>query len=400
MQTVATRTPTRSEKSATSAPPRRRRFGPVLWVIGGLVGLFVLFVGLKALQFVTMKSAFSKMVPPPTTVTSAIVRQGEWQPTLRAVGSVSPVQGATISAELAGVVSEIDFQSGAAVKKGDLLLKLDSAAEIAQLRSAQADAALAKSELDRAASLSKGNVISKSEYDTDKAKYDAAQASVDNMQAVINKKEIRAPFSGIAGIRYVNPGQMVAVGDKLVSLQTLDKVFVDFSLPQKDLPNVAVGLPVQVMTDAIPGHDFTGTLSAINPSVDSATRSVQLQATFDNKDHLLRSGMFAKVEVLLPAKKQTLYVPATGISYAPYGDSVYVIEKKHDPKTKKDELVLRQQFIRLGDSRGDFVAVTEGLKKGEEIVSTGAFKLRNGLNVVVDNKLAPKPELAPTPGDT
>ncbi|HEX3818389.1 MAG TPA: efflux RND transporter periplasmic adaptor subunit [Chthoniobacterales bacterium] len=365
-----------------------------------MVALVFLFVGLKVLQIVTMVKAGSAMVPPPTTVTTAIVRQAEWQPTLQAVGSISPVQGATISAELAGVVSEIDFKSGARVNEGAPLLKLDSAAEIAQLRSAQADAELAKSELERAQSLSKGNVISKSEFDTDKAKYDAAVAAVDNMQATINKKEIRAPFSGVAGIRYVNPGQMVAVGDKLVSLQTLDNVFVDFSLPQKALPNVSVGLPVRVTTDAVPGHEFTGTLSAINPSVDAATRSVQLQASFDNKDHLLRSGMFAKVEVLLPAKNQTLYVPATGISYAPYGDSVYVIEKKRDPKTKKDELVLRQQFVRLGDSRGDFVAVTEGLKKGEEIVSTGAFKLRNGLNVVVDNKLAPKPELAPTPGDS
>ncbi|MGH8164607.1 MAG: efflux RND transporter periplasmic adaptor subunit, partial [Rhodanobacteraceae bacterium] len=372
------------------------RKGPIFWVVGGLILIALLFLGLKALQFMTMKKAFMAMTPPPTTVTSAKVQEGQWQPTLRAVGSVSPVQGATISAELPGVVSEIDFKSGGHVNKGDPLLKLDAGAEIAQLHSAQADAELAKSELDRARSLSKGSVISKSELDTAQAKYDAMKASVDNMQAVIDKKEIRAPFSGVAGIRYVNPGQMVAVGDKLVTLQTLDQVFVDFSLPQKDLAQVKAGLPVNVTTDAIPGREFKGTLSAINPSVDQATRSVQMQASLENKDHALRAGMFARVEVVLPEKNSTLYIPATGVAYAPYGDSVYVIEKKKNEQTKKDELVLRQQFIRLGESRGDFVAVTEGLKAGQEIVSTGAFKLRNGLSVVVDNKLAPKPQLEPT----
>jgi membrane fusion protein (multidrug efflux system) len=400
MQTVTARAPVRSERTTTSAQPRRSQKGPIFWVVLGLVGIFLLFAGIKALQIVTMIKAGKAMVPPPTTVTSAVVKQADWQPTVSAIGSVSPVQGATISAELAGRVSEIDFESGAKVAKGQPLLKLDVAAEEAQLRSAKADLELAKSDLNRAQNLSKGNVISKSELDTAKAKYDAAKAAVDNMQATIDKKAISAPFAGVAGIRYVNPGQMVAVGDKLVSLQTLDNVFVDFSLPQNDLAKVAVGLEVNVTTDAVPGREFKGTLSAINSSIDPATRSVQVQATLENKDHTLRPGMFAKVEVLLPQKISTLFIPATAVSYAPFGDSVYVIEKKQNKETKKDELVLRQQFIRLGESRGDFVAVTEGLKKGQEVVGTGAFKLRNGLNVVVDNKLAPKPQLAPTPGNT
>jgi membrane fusion protein, multidrug efflux system len=400
MQTVTARAPVRSERTTTSAQPRRSQKGPIFWVVLGLVGIFLLFAGIKALQIVTMIKAGKAMVPPPTTVTSAVVKQADWQPTVSAIGSVSPVQGATISAELAGRVSEIDFESGAKVEKGQPLLKLDVAAEEAQLRSAKADLELAKSDLNRAQNLSKGNVISKSELDTAKAKYDAAKAAVDNMQATIDKKAISAPFAGVAGIRYVNPGQMVAVGDKLVSLQTLDNVFVDFSLPQNDLAKVAVGLEVNVTTDAVPGREFKGTLSAINSSIDPATRSVQVQATLENKDHTLRPGMFAKVEVLLPQKISTLFIPATAVSYAPFGDSVYVIEKKQNKETKKDELVLRQQFIRLGESRGDFVAVTEGLKKGQEVVGTGAFKLRNGLNVVVDNKLAPKPQLAPTPGNT
>ncbi|MBA3833875.1 MAG: efflux RND transporter periplasmic adaptor subunit [Chthoniobacterales bacterium] len=400
MQTVTAKTSERATRSSVSPAPRRSQKGPIFWVILGLVLIFLAFAGLKALQIITMITAGKAMVPPPTTVTSATVKQADWQPTISAIGSISPVQGATISAELAGRVSEIDFESGAKVKQGEPLLKLDTAAEVAQLRSAQADAELMKSELDRSSNLAKGNVISKSEFDTARSKYDAAKAAVDNMQATINKKEIRAPFAGVAGIRYVNPGQMVAVGDKLVSLQTLDQVFVDFSLPQNDLPKVSVGLEVKVTTDALPGREFKGSLSAINPAIDAATRSVQVQASLENKDHALRPGMFAKVEVLLPQKISTLYIPATAVAYAPFGDSIYVIEKKQDKETKKEGLVLRQQFIRLGETRGDFVAVTEGLKKGQEIVSTGAFKLRNGMGVVVDNKLAPKPQLAPTPDNT
>jgi membrane fusion protein, multidrug efflux system len=400
MQTATTRPPARPERVAPSSAPRRSQKGPIFWVILGLILVFALFAGLKVLQFSTMMKAGKSMAPPPTTVTSTVVKQAEWQPTVKAVGSVSPVQGATISAELAGRVSEIDFTSGQKVKKGDPLLKLDVAAEQAQLRSAQADAELAKSELDRAQSLSKGNVISRSEYDAAKAKYDAMAASVENMQAAIDKKVIRAPFAGTTGIRYVNPGQIVAVGDKLVSLQALDQVFVDFSLPQGDLATVSVGLQVNVTTDAVPGRVFKGTINAINPSVDEMTRSVQMQGSLDNQDHVLRPGMFAKVEVLLPQKIKTLYIPATAVSYAPFGDSVYVIEKKKNEETKKDELILRQQFIRLGETRGDFVAVTEGLKAGQLIVSTGAFKLRNGMDVAIDNKLAPKAELAPKPADS
>ncbi|MGH8093726.1 MAG: efflux RND transporter periplasmic adaptor subunit [Chthoniobacterales bacterium] len=388
--------------STPSVPAARKRSlkGPIIIVVTGLVLVFVILVGIKALQIYTMVSTAKKIVPPPTTVTNAIVQQADWQPTLDAVGSVSPVQGATISAEIPGTVSAIDFKSGQPVKKGDLLLKLDASSEIAQLHSAQADAELAKSNLDREHDLASRKVISKAELDSAESTYRQKKAMVDNMQAIIDKKEIHAPFDGVAGIRSVNPGQMVAAGDPLVALQTLDHVFVDFSLPQEDLSKISVGLPVQVKTDAVPGRAFRGRLSAINPSVDPATRNVKVQATFDNQDHALRAGMFARAEVLLPQKNPVLYIPATSVAYAPYGDSVYVIEKKRDEKTRKDELVLRQQFIRLGETRGDFVAVTKGLKAGQAVVSTGAFKLRNGMHVVIDNKLAPKAQLNPTPADT
>jgi membrane fusion protein (multidrug efflux system) len=220
------------------------------------------------------------------------------------------------------------------------------------------------------------------------------------MQSAIDKKKIHAPFDGIAGIRAVNPGQMVKVGDPLVSLQGLDRVFVDFSLPQQQLADVKADLPVKITTDAIPDREFEGKLTAVNSSIDPTTRNVSLQATLENQDHALRAGMFARVKVLLPQKNPTLFIPSTAVSYAPYGNSVFVIEKKTDDKTMKENLILRQQFIRTGETRGDFVAVTDGLKADEKIVSTGVFKLRNGMDVVIDNKLAPKAELAPKPTDS
>jgi membrane fusion protein (multidrug efflux system) len=362
-------------------------------VIAALVGVFLLIAGIKAWQIMTMISAGKKMVPPPTTVTSVEVKNADWQPMLTAVGSISPVQGAMISAELAGTVAEINFQSGSLVKKGEVLLKLDASAEEAQLRSAVADAELAKNDLDRARDLSARKVISAAEFDAAQSKYAQKKAAVENMQSVIDKKQIRAPFDGTAGIRAVNPGQMVKVGDALVSLQALGQVFVDFSLPQQQLADVKTGLTVKVTTDAVPDREFEGTLTAVNSSIDPATRNVSLQATLDNQDNALRSGMFGRVKVLLPQKHPTLFIPA-------FGNSVFVIEKKSDDKTKQESLILRQQFIRTGETRGDFIAVTDGLKANEQVVSSGVFKLRNGMNVVVDNKLAPKSEINPKPADS
>lgn len=371
---------------------------PVLGTVFALLCVFFLIADVKMLQFNKMNS--SPMTMPPTTVTSSDVKKGDWQPMLTAVGSISPVQGAMISAELAGTVAEINFQSGSLVKKGEVLLKLDASAEEAQMRSAYADADLAKNDLDRARGLAERKVISAAEFDAAQSKYTQKKAAVENMQSAIDKKQIRAPFDGTAGIRAVNPGQMVKVGDPLVSLQALGRVFVDFSLPQQQLAEVKPDLPVKVTTDAIPDREFEGKLTAVNSSIDPTTRNVTLQATLDNQDNALRAGMFARVTVLLPQKNSTLFIPATAVSYAPYGNSVFVIEKKSDEKTKKEDLVLRQQFIRTGETRGDFVAVTNGLKASEQIVSTGVFKLRNGMNVVIDNKLAPKAELAPKPADS
>lgn len=390
----------KSPSSAPTAPPQKKRTRRAVFkVVAGLVAVFLLIAGIKVWQIMTLISTGKKMTPPPTTVTSTPVQRGDWQRMLTAVGSINPVQGATISAELAGTVSEINFQSGTLVKKGDILLKLDASAEQAQLRSTQAEEALAKADFERARDLASRKVISPAELDAASAKYAQKKAAVENIQSLISKKEIRAPFDGAAGIRTVNPGEMVIVGRPLVSLQALDQVFFDFALPQQRLAEVKTDLPVKVTTDAIPDREFDGKLTAINSSVDPATRNVALQATVDNADHALRPGMFGRVRVFLSQSNPTLFIPATAVSYAPFGNSVFIIEKKRDEKTGKDSLILRQQFIRTGETRGDFVAVTQGLKEGEEVVSTGVFKLRNGMDVVVDNTLQPKAEMNPKPAD-
>src|ERR1043166_1111483 len=254
---------------------KTRRF--VLATVLALLSVFLLLADIKLAQF--RKMTASRPTMPPTTVTSAEVKKADWQPMLTAVGSISPVQGAMISAELAGTVAEINFQSGSLVKKGDVLLKLDASAEEAQMRSAYADAELAKNDLDRARDLVARKVISAAEFDAAQSKYTQKKAAVENMQSIIDKKQIHAPFDGTAGIRAVNPGQMVKVGDPLVSLQALGQVFVDFSLPQQQLADVKSDLPVKVTTDAIPNREFEGKLTAVNSSIDPPPRNVPLHAT-------------------------------------------------------------------------------------------------------------------------
>jgi membrane fusion protein, multidrug efflux system len=360
--------------------------------------LFFAIVDVKFLQFYKMSS--SPMVMPATTVTSAPVKEEDWAPILSAVGSVSAVQGAVVSAELGGVVAEIGFPNGGEAKKGDVLLKLDSSSEDAQLHTAEADLELARANLQRTRDLASRKVVSKQELDAAESAFGQKQGTVDNMRAFIGKKQVHAPFDGQLGIRQVNVGQMINAGQQVVSLQALDPVFVDFALPQQELSKLAPGLEAHVRTDAILGREFTGKLTALNSMVDTVTRNVTLQATLDNQDHALKPGMFVKVEVVLPEKTKTLVIPGSAVSYAPYGDSVFVIEKKKDPKTGKESQTLRQAFVRIGEARGDFVSVAQGLKAGDEVVSTGVFKLRNGMAVTINNDLAPKPQVNPTPVDS
>jgi membrane fusion protein, multidrug efflux system len=366
----------------------------ILFAVLGLVILIALLAGIKAMQIGAMIKQGKQFVPPPETVTMAAVKSEKWETTLMAIGSLTAVNGVTIAAELPGKAVKIDLVSGKAVKKGDLLVSLDTTSEEAQLPGALAQAKLAGTELARAAKMVSENIISQSDYDKAVADHDLALSQANNIRATIAKKTIRAPFSGRLGIRQVNLGQILREGDTIVTLQSLDPIYVDFSLPQQQLARLRSGLPVRVTCDALPEVTVNGSITAINPLVDSETRNLQLRATLANPAEKLRPGMFVNVTVGLPIQQQILSIPATAVLYAPYGDSVFIIE---EDKARKGGKTLRQQFVRLGEKRGDFVAVTSGLKEGESIVSTGVFKLRNGQAVVVDNKLAPQFRQSPRP---
>ncbi len=370
-----------------------------VWIASGGVGaLALLLIAIKALQIFTMMSTKPPM--PVATVTSAQVKEEDWAPILSAVGSVSAVQGAIVSTELGGVVSQVAFENGGVAKKGDVLIRLETSSEGAQLHAAEADLELARANLQRTRDLAARKVVSKSELDAAESAVGQKQGAVDNMRSMVGKKEVHAPFDGQLGIRQVNVGQMINAGQQVVALTALDPVYVDFALPQQELAKLAVGFEVRVHTDAVSGREFKGKLTAINSMVDTVTRNVTLQATLENPDHTLRPGMFAKVEVVLPEKHKTLVIPGSAVSYAPYGDSVYVIDKKKDPKTGKESQAIRQQVVRVGEARGDFIAITEGLKPDELVVSTGVFKLRNGMPVTINNDLAPKSQVNPTPVDS
>ena len=384
-------------KPLTETKMKSRR-GAMWKAIAGLVILIILLVGLKAMQIAKMMG--SPMVMPPTTVSSVVVKEEDWAPKLSAVGSVSAVQGAVVSTELGGVVSKIAFENGSTAKKGDLLMQLDTSAEEAQLHSAEADLALARADVERSRDLAARKVISRADSDSAESKFNRLNAVADQMRSNIRKKTVVAPFDGQLGIRQVNVGQSIDARLPVVQLTALDPVFVDFSLPEQYLSQLSNGLDVNVRVDALPDHDFKGKLTAVNSMVDSVTRNVTAQATLQNPEHTLRPGMFAKVEVVLPTKGKALVIPGSAVSYAPFGDSVYIIETKKDPKTRKDSQTLRQQFVRIGEARGDFVSVTQGLKGGETIVSTGVFKLRNGMSVTINNELAPKPQIKPNPVDS
>jgi membrane fusion protein (multidrug efflux system) len=397
-----------------------RRRGRRRWLIAGgaLLAIVVFLVGTKAFQIITMINVGKRMVPPPVAVTTATVKQVDWQPVRPAVGTLTALRATTLSAELTGTVREIGFQNGSLVKQGQVIVRLDTSAEQAQLQSAVADLGLAKQTLDRAESLRKQEVNTQAELEAAQARDKQARATVVNLQAIINKKIIRAPFDGRAGIRAVELGQVVSPGTPIVSLQTVSPIYAEFQLPQQALADVKLDQKVVVKVDVFPGASWEGTVTLINPEVDPITRNVRMRATVENKDGRLNPGMFASVEVEAGQAHQALVVPATSVIFAPYGDSVFVVEQKKDdpaeggkapppaPKAKKapasdgkPELVARQEFVRLGERRGDFVQVLNGLNGGETIVSNGAFKLRNNQSVMVNNDLAPPANFVPVPVD-
>jgi membrane fusion protein (multidrug efflux system) len=364
----------------------------VLLVVGVLGGV-------KALQFSKLIAAGKAYVPPPESVSSAVVREENWQDTIEAIGSVAAVQGVTITPELAGTVSEIAFESGAVVAKGDLLLRLDTTTEKAQARALEAQVHLTEINVERMRQLRASNTVSQAELDTAEAAWNQNKASAEAINAAVEKKTIRAPFAGRLGIRLVNLGEYLDTGKPIVSLQSLSPVYADFSLPQQDLARIKRDMPVHLWTDTYTNRQFEGKLTAMNPDLDSATRSVRLQATLDNADLALRPGMFARVDLLLPTEQKLLVIPATAVLSAPYGDSVFVIEPSSATNSSTPGLVVRQQFVRVGRTRGDFVSIVTGVKAGERVVSSGLFKLRNGIAVVENNDIAPKISETPRPPD-
>jgi membrane fusion protein, multidrug efflux system len=370
--------------------------------------LFVLFLALVAgfgfvkftqIQgFITMAKS-GAFEPPPTAVTTDVAQRTEWQPTLESVGTVTAVNGVTVSTDLAGIVRQIAFESGNKVREGDLLVHLDTTQEEAQLHSAEAQRDFAAVTLKRDKDLVEKHAISQSDYDNADAVFRQNQASVDQFKALIARKTLRAPFDGVAGIRQVNLGQYLKEGDMVVTLQAFDPIYVNFSLPQQDLSKLIIGEPVQLRVDAFPDQIFNGAITAINSLVDQATRNVQVQATFKNSDFRLRPGMFAKVSVVLSERQNVVAIPATAIHYAPYGDSIFVVSELKDPQGKEYKGV-KEQFIKTGQSRGDMIAVVSGLKPGDEVVTSGVFRLKSGAHVKVNNQVKPGSDLAPNPADS
>lgn len=362
-----------------------------------LVGAIV-FVKLD--QFTTMGNAAAQISMPPATVTATTVNQAQWEQFIASTATISAVQGVTVSAEIDGRVTEILFESDQLVEAGQVLLQLDTRSEDSQLASAKAAAALARTDLARLRKLIKKKLASEDAVDRAEAQLKETVAQVGVIEALIDKKTVRAPFGGRLGLRQVNLGQILAVGDPVVALQTLDPVYVDFSITQKKLSQLQTGMKVRIITDASPDEVFPGEISAINLEVDPVTRNVQVRALADNADERLRVGMFVNVELLLPDSQQVLPVPATAVLYAPFGNSVFVIDEQQNENTGETEKVLRQQFVALGQARGDFIDVTNGLKAGETIVTSGVFKLRSGMKVVIDNTLAPQFSINPSPRDS
>lgn len=370
-----------------------------LFAVAALLLVVAVLAGIKVAQIRSMIKAGESFVMPPEVVTSTKVEASQWQPTQPAVASLVAVQSVQLTAELSGAVRRIGFESGTPVKKGALLVQIESAAEAAQLESAVAEASLAKVSLERAVQLRQAGSNSQQDLDTAQARAKQSDAAVASLRATIAKKTIRAPFDGRISIKQVEVGQVVAPGTPIASLQSVSPIYAEFSLPQQSLAELKTGQRVDLHTDTFPGAKWEGQLSTINSEVDVATRNVRLRATFENADGRLRPGMFANIDVLAHEKKSVIAIPATAVLYAPFGDSVFVLEEKKHEKTGKPVTVAQQKFIRLGERRGDFVAVDSGLAAGQTIVSSGAFKLRNGMEVAVNNQLAPKTDLSPKPVD-
>jgi membrane fusion protein, multidrug efflux system len=364
--------------------------------------VFAIVGGLGFAKFKQVEAAIAKGASfqlPPTAVTTVVAHQETWPSTLSVIGTVEAIQGVTVSADLPGTIDKIHFESGQWVREGDILVELDTRQERAQLASLEAQRDLAKINYDRAQELVKSGVISRSEYDNATAQQKATEAQVGDIRAAIARKTIRAPFSGLLGIRQVSLGQYLAAGQAIVSLQSLDPIYVNFGVPQQDTGKIVLGHVLRVTNSDLKSMAFSGRITALDSVVDEQTRNVQVQSILTNKGNKLRPGMFVQVELPIGQSRQVIPLPASAINYAPYGDSVFVISDMKDAKGNSYKGV-RQQMIKIDGSRGDQVGVVSGINPGDEIVSAGGFRLRNGAPVQVNNTIKPENSPSPNPQDS
>jgi len=367
----------------------------VVIVLGAFIVLLALF---KFLQIYFAIQESKKFMPPPAAVTTIVAAESEWRRTLTAIGSVVATQGVVLSAELAGKVSKVHFESGAKVQKGEVLVELDSSVEEANLRASEAVLVQAQKSLQRAQMLRSKNANSQADLDAAVASQRSTEASVDALRATISRLKVEAPFAGTTGIRSVNVGQFVSPGTPIVPLFSMNPVYLNFSLPQQVISQIAVGSVARITVDAYPGESFSGVVTTINPQVDAVTRNVDIQATIPNLDERLRPGMFSRAVIELAESERVIAVPASAVSYAPYGDSVYVVEHATNEAGEHSNAV-RQQIVKLGSRQGDLVAIS-GVKPREEIVTSGVFKLRPGAPVLVNNSVQPGSSIEPNPSDS
>jgi len=353
---------------------------------------------LKFKQFQAMAEQFAAMQPPPDAVTTIVVAREEWPATLNAIGTVAAVQGVTVSADLPGVVDRIMFDSGKTVQKGDILVQLDTRQEQAQLTGAESQLELARLNHERMQGLVKQDAVSRAEYDAAAAGLKQNDARLAEIRATIERKTIRAPFAGVLGIRQVNLGQYLTAGAPVVPLQSLDPIYVNFAVPQQDSAQMRPGKSVRISVSEAGGAEFTGRISAIDSVIDQTTRNVQVQATLPNPGAKLKPGMFVQAQVVLGAPQTVVPLPASAINYAPYGDSVFIVSDMKNPQGQSYRGV-RQQVVKLGSARGDQIAVLSGLNAGEEVVSSGVFKLRNGAPIQVNNSVQPDNNRSPKTED-
>jgi membrane fusion protein, multidrug efflux system len=367
-----------------------------------MVALMVAFIAglgfIKFKQFQAMAEQFAAMQPPPDAVTTIVASEEDWPNSINAIGTVAAVQGVTVSADLPGVVDRIAFDSGKTVEKGDVLVQLDTRQEQAQLSGAESALELARLNHERMQGLVKQDAVSRAEYDTAAATYKQAEARIGEIRATIERKTIRAPFSGVLGIRQVNLGQYLTGGDPVVPLQSLNPIYVNFAVPQQDTADMRIGRTVHITVGELGNGEFTGRVSAVDSVVDPTTRNVQVQATLANPGGKLHPGMFVQAQVMLGAAQNVIALPASAINYAPYGDSVFVVSDMKNPQGQSYRGV-RQQVVKLGAARGDQIAVLTGVKPGEEIVTSGVFKLRNGAPIQINNNVQPGNSKTPTTED-